>query len=124
MDLPFRVCVDAAAPGGGFWLWGPGQPSGIGGFLDDEGTEPFFILSTDYEPGVSLGGYPPTPRYFRLTLRWDSAGSRPGALVAEVCGAEPVLLRFGAEAAPKARSCGEWVPLLSALAFPVEAARR
>lgn len=124
MALPFRVCVGASALGGGFSLHGPGQPGGVGGLLfDNEGEPPFFLLSTDYEAGVPVGGHPPPPHYFRLTLRWESAGPWRGILAAEFCGPEPVPVRLGA-AAPELRFCGQWATLVDGLAFPSDAARR
>jgi hypothetical protein len=126
--LPFRACVDATAPGGGFSLRGPGQADSLGGLLyddeDETAEEPFFFLSTDYEAGVPIGGYAPPPTYFRLTLRWDSAGPRGGALVAEVCGPEAVPVRIGPQGPPEWRSCGQWTVLVGGLTFPIDAARR
>jgi hypothetical protein len=118
-ELPFQACVDPAAPGGGFSLHGPSQSGALGGFLFDEEKAPFFLLSTDFEAGVSVGGSAP-PSYFHLTLRWDSSGPRRGMLALEVCGPQPVTVRVGAASQQELRGCGQWVMLIDGLMFPAD----
>jgi hypothetical protein len=117
-ELPFRACIDPAAPGGGFSFHGPGQSSALGGLLFDEGEEPFFLMSTDFEAGASIGGHAPPPSYFRLTLRWDSSGPRRDTLTVEVCGPQLVPVRVGAAPSQELRGCGQWITLIDGLLFP------
>jgi hypothetical protein len=117
-EMPFRACVDTAAPGGGFSFHGPGQSSPLGGLLSSEGKDPFFLLNTDFETGVSVGGHAPPPSYFSLTLRWDSVGPREGVLALEVCGPEPVAVRLRPFVPQVPRGCGRWMTLIKGLVFP------
>jgi hypothetical protein len=117
-ELSFQACVDPAAPGGGFSLHGPSQSSALGGFLLDEGKEPFFLLSTDFEADVPIGGHAPPRSYFRLTLRWDSSGPRRGELALEVCGPQLVAVRVRVTSPQELQGCGQWITLLDDLMFP------
>jgi hypothetical protein len=122
-ELPFRVCVDTEAPGGGFSFRGPAQSSTLGGLLfDDEeegGNKPFYLLNTDFEAGVPVGTHPAPRTYFSLTLRWDSAGSRRNILMLEVCGPEAGTLRLETEDLKVVPMCGRSIELINGLSFPI-----
>jgi hypothetical protein len=117
-ELPFSACVDVAAPGGGFVLYGPGYSNGLGGLLVDGEEEPFFLLNTDYAPDTPIGLHAPPPSYFSLTLRWDSAGTRRGILAMEVCGPRPLVVRLEMRGPGDLRHCGQWMTLMADLEFP------